>query len=140
MYEWYFNGAKIPNTDQYFYVPSEPGLYQVRVYNEDGCSTISEEVDVIIGIEDVLDGVSLQMHPNPSSGLVVLEVNATVQDAIHLAVYDASGRLLLSKNSLDIRPGQQSIELDVSGLSSGFYLLKLHNHKGQVSRQLIIQK
>lgn len=76
----------------------------------------------VIGIDEAgaLDGI--QLFPNPTSGRLTLAF-AGALDAGMVRVVDLAGRLAVEKNL--VAGSLQSLELDLSGLTSGLYLVEV---------------
>lgn len=66
----------------------------------------------VVGIDKVED-LSFSVYPNPTTGIVNIQTEGTVENA---AVYDVSGRSLLQTESNTI---------DIQNLSNGVYILKV---------------
>lgn len=77
-----------------------------------------------IGIDDIeVDIVEAKVYPNPANNNLTVET--TKENIQTLEVYDALGRRVISKT-----PKQKSINLDVSNLERGMYILKIQTEKG----------
>ena len=73
----------------------------------------------------------IQVYPNPTSGKINIRNSENVKIE-SISIIDLNGQNLLEfKNDIN--------ELDLSGLSSGIYLLKLTYQKGEVYRKIIIE-
>lgn len=86
-----------------------------------------EDCNGIAGIQD--DGISV--YPNPARGRV--EVNGT-DNCNHLELVNMLGVTVLSQ-----KVAGSSIEIDVSRLARGTYLLRLHSTDGIATKRLIVQ-
>lgn len=121
--QWYLNGTAVEGIDSSTWEPTENGDYAVEITTTDGCSAISEIVNVIvIGVEETLD-FSLQAFPNPFEDVIQLVGNKNI---VEIAVYDLSGRLVHSE--MDINKPQYS--LDGSAWSKGVYILSVVAEEG----------
>lgn len=81
--------------------------------------------------------IQLHMYPNPASTVVILQSKAFSQQSALVEIYDLNGRKLLKKL---FPAGNETIEVDVSGLQSGVYFCKLITEKVNATKKLIIQK
>ncbi len=75
------------------------------------------------------------MYPNPSSGIVRLVFDGSFADPVRAEIYNELG---MNVGQWKILPGSRSLELDLSSLSPGIYLVKVLNRDGlSVNRKLI---
>ena len=85
---------------------------------------------------------SLAVWPNPARSTLTLRVeqlkSSIVQHA-RVSVHDVLGRAVLS-SIYDILSSHFGISLDVSGLSSGVYLVRLETRDRTLSRQFVISR
>lgn len=75
---------------------------------------------------------SIAIYPNPTSDVV----NITLQDTsrtIEISVYDALGRVVMPSKNLDVG------RLDISGLSSGVYYVKIIQEGNKAVKRLIVK-
>ena len=86
---------------------------------------------VVLGTSDVaLD--NLKLYPNPASEVVNLEFDAV--SALDVSVFDIQGKLILRHNATT-----SPSKLDVSGLESGLYFVKMTNGAQSVTKKLIVK-
>jgi hypothetical protein len=109
--------------------------YTVTGTTNAGCSrskTASVYVFACTGIEEVAGSTGLSAYPNPSNGLLQLKFE-TIHKNTSLAMYDATGRLVISREVI-----VAETQLDLSGLAAGLYYLKVKN--GDAAETLKIMK
>ena len=83
------------------------------------------DVGVVTGIEEA--GINLSVFPNPTSGLLTLTVADEDASLLSYQLFDASGRLVDSKNKLN---PTNTISLD--GYATGVYTLSVSRENKQV--------
>lgn len=83
------------------------------------------DVGVVTGIEEA--GINLSVFPNPTSGLLTLTVADEDASLLSYQLFDASGRLVDSKNKLN---STNAISLD--GYATGVYTLSVSRENKQV--------
>lgn len=83
---------------------------------------------------DVTLNKGIKLYPNPSNGIVTISIE-NFSGNLNVAVYDLNGRKVLS-NSIDFST-QTSINLE--GLQSGVYVLKLEGDNLSYSEKIILQ-
>ena len=108
VYPYFESGNIIISSLKYSSPDYVPGFYLVK------SSTLSVD-------DNSLSNFSL--YPNPSINSV--ELNSTNTPISEISIYDLSGKLLLSKKY----NSEININLNVSNLGAGIYLLKINNKK-----------
>ncbi|MCF8256284.1 MAG: T9SS type A sorting domain-containing protein [Flavobacteriales bacterium] len=84
-----------------------------------------------VGINDTPDQNTFSVRPNPSNGIFSI----TFQKApVQLDVYDVLGNLLFSKGNLSLT----NVQLDLSHLSKGIYVMKAFDGTGASTQRLVI--
>ncbi len=83
------------------------------------------DVGVVTGIEEA--GINLSVFPNPTSGLLTLTVADEDASLLSYQLFDASGRLVDSKNKLN---STNTISLD--GYATGVFTLSVSRENKQV--------
>ncbi len=91
-------------------------------------------------IEEVLSLDSFEIkdfivHPNPAKESVQISINSSLSDKAEIAIYDLRGRKVLAKSIKKTL----STQIDLSGLNSGVYLLKLKDRSNEIVKKLIIK-
>ena len=95
-------------------------------------AAMSDFLDKAVGIGEVSERVQMRLFPNPADGFVVLEADAPVKQ---VSVVDAVGRCHLNLSVA----GEQHVQLDLSHLPAGLYLVRMQTSHGLATRQLILQ-
>ena len=108
--------------------------YSDNEFNEYKNPSYDDPCDFITGI-DVFTKTNLgfQLYPNPTNGKASLTINSN-KIAKWVRVYEVSGRLVLQEPIVE-----SSLQLDVSGLVPGMYLLEVETKVGyrEVKRLVI---
>jgi len=99
--------------------------YRLMMIKTDGSSYYSEIVSLSRPTEHLLQFISIQ--PNPASTNLYANLYAQKQETVNWVIYNALGQTQSSMTSL-INEGYNRVLLNVSGLSSGVYYLKLITH------------
>lgn len=117
--------------------------FSVTVINQDGCNA-EESVIVIfsydecVGIDENGEKVFLQVFPNPSSGIVNINI-AGVIGTLNVHVLNAMGNVL---ENHQFAPGDDrhiAEELDLSSYAKGIYFLKLEGDNIHHSVKMILK-
>ncbi|MEM6805948.1 MAG: SusF/SusE family outer membrane protein, partial [Bacteroidota bacterium] len=110
------------------------GTYGVTLNSGTGEYAFGDE---ITSIDDILNPSVIKVFPNPSNGLMQLDLsNSPLFGKLNLKVFDMQGKLLktFEKQSTDI------LQLDVTDLPNGVYSLQVTNEKYLIGKRLIISK
>ena len=124
-----FNARTIPNNPNY------------RLGPLDGSPCDTLDIDnVMVNIEEQENEYlpTFTLFPNPSSGQVTLESMYSVGEKADLWLTDFSGRVL---QRLDV-VGNNSVEIDLDGLSNGIYICLVKDETGQIvySEKLVVSR
>lgn len=113
------NYAPIANETAQLFSPTVTGNYAVTIDN-DGCRDTSNCVFVdLAGVEELNKLASVQMFPNPSSGICTIDLGAIFESTL-VKVCDMQGRVILEKKVVN----QQVFELEINE-ASGTYLVHI---------------
>lgn len=99
------------------------GTYQVTVTDENGCS-INMSFDVTTGVTELENGVEVSVFPNPTNGVVTLNLNGLNGQSVNVSIVDAQGRVVLQEG-LNAGGVQYSKNIDLSFAANGFYFMQV---------------
>ncbi len=116
-YQWYRNGQPIDGANSQYYQNenARPGVYQVLISNNNCNRPSKNQITVSTG-EPELAGEGLLVFPNPSGGRLRIRAGRPIE---RIELVDLTGRTLII-----LAPQQEELELDVSMLRPGIYLLR----------------
>lgn len=89
-----------------------------------------------VGIEDRILESSLIIYPNPSSDYINIQSDQADNIVSEIRILDMAGRELLVQSNIKL--GYAAIQLDVSELSKGAYVLEISSENERVSRKINI--
>lgn len=97
-----------------------------------GCSTMSSAapLTIFVGIEEFANGGKVSVYPNPTSGLLTIDLALLQAAEISLTIMDVAGREFMQLNPV-MTGNSHIIPIDVSQLSKGMYLLKVKAGKDE---------
>lgn len=101
--------------------------YQYRCLVElNGCSTMSSAapLTIFVGVEEFANGGKVSVYPNPTNGMLTIDLNLLQATEISLTIMDIAGREFMQLNPV-MAGNSQALPVDVSQLSKGMYLLKV---------------
>ena len=115
-------------------------VYFWRVSAENDCggslSSISNfTTEAASGVND-LDGVAVQISPNPTTGLVSVQFGQALTANVTLEVYGLNGQLM---QSMQTRNGADNATLNLSNYADGVYLVKLKTDSDVLVRRIAVQ-
>jgi hypothetical protein len=76
------------------------------------------------------------IHPNPAENFFVIESTAKTTYA-SVEIFDQLGRSLLRRNAVDFTKDNK-VTLDISGLSSGMYYLRVEANGFTRSQEVVV--
>lgn len=79
----------------------------------------------------------LSLYPNPTSSVLNLSFNLPQSEVIVVSVYDLNGKLLQETNFGQKQPGKNEVSVDLVGLSTGTYVLKIQGNQNAITKKII---
>lgn len=116
-------GVAINNKGEIFMSSDETNKFIMHIYRDNS-----------VGLNEQINDKNVTLYPNPSSGLVYIEVNTDEKPVIKL--YDQKGSLIHINSKME----SGKISMDMSHLISGLYTCTVTGTKGTTSRKILIQK
>ncbi len=106
--------------------------YYAVIIGTNGCPSLPTAitVDITLGVDD-FDKTNLVYYPNPTADVLNIRYKNTIDEVI---VYNLLGQKVMMQ-----RYDNNEVQLDMSGLASGNYLLELHS-EGQIQIIKIVKK
>ncbi|MBX9449786.1 MAG: T9SS type A sorting domain-containing protein [Taibaiella sp.] len=99
------------------------------------CSTLSAGIS---DLESAFDG-DFNIYPNPSSdGNFQMNIRMNQASYAQVQVYDITGKTILFKDLGKLQ--SQIVNLDLTQLTSGMYMVRISNPYGQITRKVVINK
>lgn len=93
----------------------------------------------ITGIEPTkIQGDESEVFPNPTSDKIYIRLSSNIAEPTQILIYDQGGRQI--KNLFVNYDGYSPINMDVSALSPGYYLLSVKNSHGVVTKNIVISR
>jgi hypothetical protein len=111
------------------------GTYSVTVSNAAGCSNTDE---IVVNLQDCAGIVETQIfaniYPNPTSGLVNIDLSKTLNNA-KIQIVDLQGKILYANSEFN----GQNLMIDLNSFSNGMYLLQIEQNR-QISQFKLIKE
>jgi hypothetical protein len=82
------------------------------------------------------DIYKVKIMPNPFSDNLKMSIYSAVPDVIQISILESTGRIVLERNGI-LMPGENSIEINTTGLSSGIYIIKTNGKQISDAKRII---
>lgn len=117
---------------------NNPALYSDwRRSGESGGSPFADDSRTLTAIELEVDEADMHLYPNPTSGLLHIEVpEALLTPHSTFELYGIKGRLIQTREI----HGNITIRLDQLKLSGGIYIVRIETGKASLTKKIIYQK
>ncbi len=135
--QWYyglFSNTQQPVTGatNQNYIPTQNGYYSVVITDANGCSAMSNKIQITnVGLESV-DINAVKVYPSPAYQYFIVEGLSNVV----LTISDLSGRIVnetILQDSINI--------IDCSTFLAGVYVLKFHSENSyEITKKLVIMR
>ena len=135
-YDWNFgNGTNSSQINpSVIYTSSNLYLVSLTASNSCGWDSIEKNINVIIsGIND-FSSSNIKVYPNPASNKLNIDFNENFK-LRSLVISDITGKVVLKKTYND---NYDLLELDLSGIKSGVYVVELNKEIENIVFRLII--
>lgn len=108
--------------------------YRIKQRDEDGRFTYSRIISLPVNSKTAF----INLYPNPAGNEANLMISLARDEKLQWEIVDNSGRVL-RKNSQPLTAGSTSLGIDVKGLATGIYYLRLQSSSIQKQIQFIKQ-
>lgn len=110
--------------------------YRLRQNDYDGKYSQSQIIAVNKACNDVSTNY-LNIYPNPASSDINIELKLYKKENITISIYDNTERLIKEENSQTYEIGFNSINIDISNISHGIYILKVKTDNREFTHKII---
>ena len=91
-----------------------------------------------VNIEETDSSISLEVYPNPTSGITMLSYESSKVEEIKISVYDMAGKQLFSEQWMKGNK-ELLIPIDLTPFEKGMYLIELTSESSLISRGVALQ-
>ncbi|PSR05538.1 MAG: hypothetical protein BRD50_00650 [Bacteroidetes bacterium SW_11_45_7] len=131
------------NNATHTYSDNATGLQTVTLTAENmGCTFETQKnifVKDVVGIADRGFDNDLTVFPNPTTGGLTVDIQNAEYNNLDIAVYNLQGEAVYSEQ-VNKTDGQVQLQLDLSDLSNGMYLLKLQSSDKIATQKITLNK
>jgi len=78
---------------------------------------------------------NITLFPNPANSTLNIQINEQITDGVRVELYNAQGRLMKLGNFENVI---SNLQMDVSGMSEGFYFVTIKTKEGRATKRLVI--
>jgi len=97
-------------------------------------SATVDTTEQVAPIEDQMNQLSVKIYPNPTKGMLKVDIEGGDEESDYSAtIYDQNGRTIM----VERRKGNGSLPLDLSGKSTGYYILIVDDGKNRLQYKII---
>ena len=136
-YQWYLNGDAIDGANDQSYTAEDRGSYSVEVFDSNGCSVMSDELDVVVEVPCTGNVSYIDTYPIPARDVLNIDVGMCSPNLVGFGIFTLDGRPMMKKN-LGRKSDNVSHKFDVSKLRPGVYLIKVKAGNEVVVRRFIV--
>ncbi len=135
-YYWEFSNVdtSTASSPTYEFYSGEEHVVFLKV--ETQCGVDSVKMEVLTDIAELKSLGSVSIYPNPAEDFVTLNWNKSNLSEVQVSLQDINGKVVLVPN---LETSTTELELDVSQLERGVYLIEIQHSKGTQTQKLIIQ-
>ncbi len=126
-YQWYLNGIFLDSTNKQKIQPKTRGFYTVEIFNEPGCSAISDEFEDVVSVNNIVNSTSqFEIYPNPANKSLNIDFYHDGGSSAIITIINIEGKEIekLKPISYD---NHLNYNLNVEKLESGIYFLKVES-------------
>ena len=130
-YQWELNGVLIPGAILSTHVPQNAGWYSITVSDLNNCEGRSDSlfVDPTVSAEGPENElIGLELYPNPTTGIINVRTESPINWDVDITVMDVYGHIV---KTFRLEYLVDAIELDLTDVANGMYLLKIEDKKGR---------
>ncbi len=135
-YSWDFGDGFTSSLNPVSHTFNSNGTFETVVTGEANGCTVSDTITIVVGNGVGIDDMFLStvnIYPNPTTGLITIEIEETTSESVSLTIQSINGKTLMSKQI-----NQRKTVLDVSDIPNGIYFITIVD-KDQIGRFKMIK-
>lgn len=141
-YAWDFGDGNSSSDESPYHLYDSSGDYTITLTASNSCgshdTSIQVNIEIPVGSIGKADWVQeAKLYPNPSSGLIHLDLTSTLVGKAVFSITDAKGQLL-QRDVLDKYTSNIHWSTDVSSYSKGVYILMVDLDGNQLQRRFMV--
>ena len=123
-----------------FYASATSGNLTVKGHNACGEGVVSNNYPIWVspvGVNEVESNVTYQIYPNPTHGVVTINING-ISDDLDLQIINLQGKIIRAERLTNDTPSFTQ-DIDLSKYAKGIYYIKLTNKNFTKVEKLVVQ-
>lgn len=139
-YQWYSQYGAIEGATSNQYVIENSGTYYLGVINENGCTAMSEGMDLIKTGIDYLqkNQFNVIVVPNPNDGKFRLKFQNGEAREYQIKIINGLGQIIFEKDNY-LHGSSQEEEFDLSQFFKGNYIIRITHGNAINTQKILIQ-
>ncbi|MFK7755944.1 MAG: T9SS type A sorting domain-containing protein [Flavobacteriales bacterium] len=114
-------------------------VYSLTLTDENGCEVTSEEeFEIIVGLFELSNNIAINMFPNPTNGIVNLNIEGLSGQRVSAVIVNALGEQV-SAEEFGVLNGYWNNELSLEGEADGIYFINLTVGEETITQRVIKQ-
>ena len=136
-YQWFKDSILIPDANTNILEVEGSGNYYCIIFDENGCSSTTNEIEVILSsLHNLLNVQTAKVYPNPFDHFILLRLEWLQFEAFTLDILDTSGR---KHQSRYFNEEQLEYNISTKSLPMGTYILKLTFASGITTQFAVVK-
>jgi len=137
---WTFGDGGSDVVQNPFHTYTAEGSYNVCLTATNAYGSSAPYCDTVVvtnvGIKQIDFASTINMFPNPTSGKVSITLNGNATPDFTISVYNVLGEEVVPVS--EYKAGTTNVEMNVSSLSSGVYMVKIQSNQGSSVKRLTV--
>jgi hypothetical protein len=132
---WHFGDGNTSTAENPEHVYEQEGVYTVKLFVENNCG-VDSAINVVEFLKlntSKIQQHSFNIYPNPSRGCLFVE--STIQGNFYIQIINNLGQIICENKSII---DNQTTMIDVSGIHSGLYYLRIVAESIDVTKKFIV--
>ncbi|HXB13539.1 MAG TPA: T9SS type A sorting domain-containing protein [Bacteroidia bacterium] len=122
------------------FVQTNAGIVAGGVPSQYVFQSASAPVYITTGLEELSNGVSFEMYPNPTNSSTNIAFKLDQTQDVNVQVYNVLGEKVYSVDNGRMAAGQHTMNINCSGFESGVYFVKFTTDNATTTKRLVIQQ
>jgi hypothetical protein len=115
------------------------GCYTVTITDDNGCEISSDTPSCVdVSVTSLENGVEFSVYPNPTNGIINMNINGLDNSKVAYTLTDATGRVVMGEE-LNVLSGDYNYVVDLGSASNGVYFLNVTIGQSQRTVKVVKQ-
>lgn len=137
-WQWYVDGAAIPDATNATFEIMAPGEYYVIATDANGCTAASETVVFYDNINTFIAPL-IEVAPNPVDETLFVQLNSGNMNGANMRIVNVTGQIIFETDLLQTNAASL-ITIDTQNWATGMYVIALYDGSNNLMQQITIAK